>query len=139
MELDLFRIDWDVLIEVLITIIVLSFFIERVLSLVFEHRLYIKAFDEKGFKEPIAFITSFFVVYTWGLDAISIILSREEPHAIGYIITAGVIAGGSKASIKLFHDLLKVKSSAKNKSDGNKNNKDDAANKRQSDDNNGEQ
>jgi hypothetical protein len=30
----------------------------------------------------------------------------------GYLITAAIIAGGSKASLKLFQDLLKVKSTA---------------------------
>lgn len=39
MDPALFRIDWEVLAEVLATIIVLSFFVERALSIVFEHRL----------------------------------------------------------------------------------------------------
>ena len=49
----LFRVDFGVLTEILITIIVFAFFVERALSLVFEHRLYIKHLDKKGWKEPV--------------------------------------------------------------------------------------
>ena len=112
MDPNLFSIDWEILFQVLITIIVLSFFIERVLSLVFEHRIYVNNLDKKGFKEPIAFIVSLVVVWHWQFDALGVILKADQTSPLGYIITAAIIAGGSKASIKLFHDLLNVKSSA---------------------------
>lgn len=112
MDPTLFRIDWDVLAEVLVTVIVLSFFIERALAIVLEHRLYVNHLKEKGLTEVIAFAVSFLVVRYWQFDALSILLRADEASLLGYIITAGIIAGGSKASIKLFHDLLKVKSSA---------------------------
>lgn len=114
MDPALFRIDWEVLAEVLTTIIVLSFFVERALSIVFEHRLFIKSLDEKGLKEPIALIASFAVVKLWNFDALSIVLNSDKTSWLGYLITAAVIAGGSKASIKLFHDVLKTKSAALN-------------------------
>lgn len=44
----LFRIDWEVLAEVLAAIIVLSFFIERALSLLFEHRFFVKSLAQRG-------------------------------------------------------------------------------------------
>ncbi len=56
MDPNLFRIDWEVLVEVLVTVIVLSFFIERALSLLFEHRWFVRRLSNKGLKEPIAFI-----------------------------------------------------------------------------------
>jgi hypothetical protein len=59
MDPSLFRIDWEVLAEAMAAIIVLSFFVERALSLIFEHRLYIEHLDEKGLKEPIAFGLSY--------------------------------------------------------------------------------
>lgn len=114
MDPTLFRIDWEVLAEVLTTIIVLSFFVERALSIVFEHRLFVKSLDEKGLKEPIALIASFAVVKLWNFDALSIVLNSDKTSWLGYLITAAVIAGGSKASIKLFHDVLKTKSAALN-------------------------
>ena len=110
MDPALFRIDWDVLAELLATVIVLSFFLERALSLVFEHRFYVARFHEKGLKTPIALVFSLLVVVSWEFDVLSILFKNEENAFIGYLITAAIIAGGSKASIKLFHDILDVKS-----------------------------
>jgi hypothetical protein len=108
----LFRIDFAVLAEVLITIIVLSFLVERALSLLFEHRLFVARFAARGVKEPIAFLTSLGVVAYWQFDAVGVILHADQASPWGYALTAGIIAGGSKASIKLFHDLMNVKSTA---------------------------
>lgn len=110
MDPALFRIDWDVLAELLATVIVLSFFVERSLSLLFEHRFYITRFHEKGLKTPIALFFSFIVVASWDFDALSILFKSEENAFIGYLITAAIVSGGSKASIKLFHDIMGVKS-----------------------------
>lgn len=112
MDPNLFRIDWEVLVEVLVTVIVLSFFIERALSLLFEHRWFVRRLSNKGLKEPIAFAVSFLAVRFWEFDALSILLQRDETSLWGFALTAAIVAGGSKASIKLFHDLLDVKSTA---------------------------
>lgn len=112
MDPSLFRIDWEVLLEVLITIVVLSFFIERALSLLFEHRLFLAHFDKKGFKEPIAFVVSLAVVKYWGFDSLSVLLHADATSWAGYALTAAIIAGGSKASLKLFHDVFKTMSSS---------------------------
>ena len=112
MDPALFHIDWEVLTEVLITIVVLSFFIERALALFFEHRYFVNRMDGKGIKEPIALLVSLIVVTYWNFDAVSIIMNADETSFWGYLITAAIIAGGSKASIKLFHDVLKIKSNS---------------------------
>jgi hypothetical protein len=112
MDPALFRIDFELLVEILIAIIVLAFFIERALSIVFEHRIFTTRLAEKGLKEPIAFLVSLGVVWYWQFDALGVVLHAEQTSLWGYLITAGIIAGGSKASIKLFHDLLKVRSTA---------------------------
>lgn len=112
MDPNLFRIDWDILFQILITIIVLAFFVERALSLVFEHRIYVAKLDKVGLKEPIAFLVSLAVIWYWQFDALSILLHADEASKWGYIITAAIVAGGSKASIALFHDLMNVKSKA---------------------------
>lgn len=110
MDPNLFHIDWEQLGEVLTAVIVLSFLIERALALVFEHRLYVKYLGNRGFKEFVAFGFAFLICYRWDFDAVSVLLSAEKTTLVGVIITAGVIAGGSKASIKLFHDVWKIKS-----------------------------
>lgn len=112
MDPALFRIDWEVLFEVLGAIIVLSFFVERALALVFEHRWFVNRLSEKGLKEPIAFLVSLGIVKYWNFDALGVIFHADKTSWWGYLVTAAIIAGGSKASIKLFHDLLKVRSTA---------------------------
>ncbi len=59
-----------------------------------------------------ALIVSFLVIYAYKFDAMAIIFNEEKNSLIGYLLTAGVIAGGSKGSIKLFRDFLGWKSAA---------------------------
>jgi len=68
-------------------------------------------------KEIIVFLTALAICRGWEFDALSIILLREKTQFAGFLLTAGVIAGGSKASIKLFHDLMGVQSSASRERD----------------------
>lgn len=121
MTIDLFHIDYGRLSEVLITIVVLAFLLERALSVVFEHRWFILWSDgtpenpknRKGLKEIIA--SGVCVAFCWwqGFDAISILLqSSEKPTFWGVVISGLIIAGGSKASIALFRDALGFMSSA---------------------------
>jgi hypothetical protein len=107
---NLFHLDWERTGEVLAAIVVLSFFVERALALLFENRHFIARFDGKGVKEPIAFLACVLVCWQWDFDAVSMVILAEKTSLIGQLITAGVIAGGSEASIKLVHDVLKVKS-----------------------------
>ena len=112
MDPNLFRLDYDRLFQVLTAVIVLSFFVERTLALVFEHRWYIKTFDKAGLKEPIAFLVSLAACRTWDFDAVSMTILTEQTFWFGHVITAGLVAGGSKASIKLFHDVFRSMSAA---------------------------
>lgn len=110
MDPNLFHLDWDRLAEVLAAIIVLAFLLERVLSLVFEHRLYLRHMRNSGAKEFIAFGLAACVCWYWDFDAISMILLSEQTTFPGAMITAGVIAGGSKGAVKLFRDIMGIKS-----------------------------
>lgn len=107
-----FRIDWEVLTEVLIAIIVLAFFIERALSIIFEHRLFIEKLGQSGLKEPIAFLVSLAIVWYWNFDALGIVFHADVATWWGYLITAAIVTGGCKAWIRLFHNHLQVKSKA---------------------------
>jgi hypothetical protein len=114
MDPNLFHIDLERLFEVLMAIVVLSFFVERALSLLFGHRWWV-ALEErkvKGLKEPIAVGVAIAACYYWHFDAVSILLVRDETGSFGYWITGAVIAGGSKASIRLFWDLMDIKTQA---------------------------
>lgn len=111
----MFGMNGDVVAEVLGTIVLLSLLIERFLSPFFEWRLVLDKIKDRGYKEPIAFFVSLFISYSYEFDALAIIFSQEKNSMIGYLITAGIIAGGSKGSIKLFRDFLGWKSSAQKK------------------------
>ena len=111
MDPNLFFLDIEKLFEVLLMIVVFSFFIERALSVIFESRWFIKMYDadekRKCLKEIVALIVSIAVCIFWKLDAFSIIMvSHSEMQISGYILTGAVVAGGSKASIGLFRGLM---------------------------------
>jgi len=118
MDPTLFHLDYDKLFEVLFTIIVLSFFIERALAVVFETTWFINIYEaegktRKGLKEIIALIVSISVCFFWQFDAMTIIVaSHSKMQVPGYILTGAIIAGGSKASVKLFRDIMKLSSNA---------------------------
>lgn len=107
-----FAVDGERLLDVMTTVVVLSFLVERALAVLFENRWFVDRFDSKGVKEPISVLVAFAICRYWDFDAVSVILMRERTHFFGHLVTAGIIAGGSKASVKLFHDVLNIRSSA---------------------------
>ncbi len=129
MDSNYFFLDIERLFEVLVMVVVFSFFIERALAVIFESRWFIKMYDadekRKGLKELIALIVSIAVCIFWKLDVFSIIMvSHTEMQIPGYILTGAVIAGGSKASIKLFKDVMGFMSHAeKERIESKENNK----------------
>lgn len=112
MDPNLFYVDGERLVEVLLLIVILSFFVERALAIVFESRALVDKLSESGLKEFIAFTVALGVCRFWDFDALSVLMPRETTHFLGHAVTAAVIAGGSKASIRLFHDLMHVMSTA---------------------------
>jgi hypothetical protein len=132
MDPNLFNIDYERLIEVLSGIVLLSLLVERSLALLFESKFFIELVEPydvivkirekrgenltglsdkkksfKGLKELITLIVSFFVVWLVHFDALTIIFASSETVRIsGMIITAAIIAGGSKGSIALFQNWL---------------------------------
>jgi hypothetical protein len=112
MDPNLFHLDWDRLFEVLAAVTVLAFFLERALALLFESRWFLARLDDKGVKELIAFLLAAFVCWYWHFDAVSMVILAERTSLPGSLVTAAVIAGGSKASIHLFQNILGVQSSA---------------------------
>ena len=120
MDPNLFHVDWERVIEVLSVIVILSFLLERALAPFFESRIFIGRFKQKGLKEIIAVIVGAIICIVWQFDAISIIVLKDSMTLLGEIITGAVIAGGSKASIKLFRDVMGFKSTAQRELDEKK-------------------
>lgn len=111
MDLVLLTINPELLFEVLLVVVVLSFFLERALALVFENRWVIQRISGRGVKEPISFAVCLAVCRQWQFDAISALFSKPG-NWWGYVVTAAIIAGGSKASIALFQNVIGARSSA---------------------------
>jgi len=107
-----FTMNFAQVFEALIAVVVLSFLLERALTLVMEWRPFVKRLGTKPIKTPMAFALALMVCMKWDFDAIGAVFTSPESSALGIVITAGVIAGGSKASLKLFHDVMGVKSQA---------------------------
>ena len=112
MDPNLFFVDWERLAEVLVVIVVLSFFVERALAPLFESKFYINLARGKSLKEVIAFVVGAVVCWYWDFDAFSVLLTKEKVTLLGAVLTGAIIAGGSKASIKLFRDVLKFRSTS---------------------------
>lgn len=112
MDPNLYHLDWERLFEVLITIVIMAFLLERALALLFESRVFINHVQGKSFKELIAFVVAALVCWFWDFDALSMIFLKSKVTIYGAVITGAIVAGGSKASIKLFRDIMGFKSTA---------------------------
>lgn len=127
MDPNLFHIDYERLVEVLITLVVFSFFVERALAVIFESRPFINRLARpgtgsvpssmNGIKELIAIVVSIAVCAYWKFDALTILLVSDNaltfPGSLpGYVVTGAIVAGGSKASVAFFHDVLGFMSTA---------------------------
>jgi hypothetical protein len=112
MDPNLFHLDWERASEVLATIVIMSFLVERALAVVFESKWFVKSFEATFPKELLALAAGIALCIGWKFDAVSMIILTDHVTIPGQILSGAVIAGGSKASLKLFHDVLDVRSSA---------------------------
>ena len=117
-----FAVNWETTGEVLAMIVVLSFFTERALALLFENKWFINFEKSRDLhlKEIIALVVASIVCFITKLDALTIVLLQSETTFFGYVFTGAIIGGGSKASVKLFRDMMKVKSAAQEGLDAKK-------------------
>ena len=112
MDPNVFHLDGEAVFEVLVAIVIASFFIERALALVFGHRTFVKHLQGKGAKEIIALVVGIVVAWYWDFDAMSVLFPKETTTVFGTVLTGFIIAGGSKGAVKLFRDVMGFKTSA---------------------------
>ena len=114
----MFALNWSLTFEILFLIIILSFLVERALALLFESDWFLtihkkrKSAGKGSFKPLLAVIVAFVICSLWHVDILAIVMVQSHTSLLGELITATLIAGGSKASIALFRDLLEVHSTA---------------------------
>ena len=106
-----FAMQWELLFEVLFLVIVLSFIVERTLAVVFESHPWVTWQKKKTTpKTSIAVLVSVLICYFYQIDIMAVLMHHEHVSFMGAVITGTVIAGGSKASIKLFRDIWGIQS-----------------------------
>lgn len=95
-------------------VVALSVIVERALSVVFGTRVFVEKWSGKSIKEMIAVAVSIVVCIYWKVDVVAALVHQESGYQkpLGMVLTAGVIAGGSKAALKLFQDILGIKTKA---------------------------
>lgn len=92
-------------------LVVLAMLLERALALLFDYHWFQKLSQRiEGLKSPIALFVSWFTCNFVGFDVLSRLFppsnGTAEPKAIGILITAAVVAGGSAGAITLFQGVL---------------------------------
>jgi hypothetical protein len=137
-----YAMAWDSVIEILTLVVIFAFAVERVLAQIFETPIFIKIEEglrggakkkyitsqsavskeygnarysgngESSLKPIIASVFGILLACLYKIDLFSIVAGWAGVSFFGCAMTGLVIAGGSKASIKLFHDVFNVKSSA---------------------------
>jgi chromate transport protein ChrA len=103
-----FTLDMEKVFQLCVYLVVLSIFLERALALVFEHRWMIQRDNLHGKKELITFIVAFFICWKWDFDAFAVLNNAAVTHW-GMVLSAMILAGGTKGSMKLMQDVLGIK------------------------------
>jgi len=95
--------------RVLIVFLVLSVVFEVALTPLFNWRVFMARFENRGVKTPITVILAFIVFWGYGLDIIRDLLvalgKTAEVSVGGQVLTALLIAGGSSGVFQIFTKL----------------------------------
>jgi hypothetical protein len=95
--------------EILFVFLVLSIVFESALTPIFNWRVFLARFDEKGLKTPITVILALIVFRSYGLDIIKDLLDALGHPADkswgGQILTSFLIAGGSDGIFRIYSKL----------------------------------
>lgn len=99
--------DYDLIFGTVLVLFIVALFVERFLALLFGLRLYRRFLNGLHVKPVVAFIVCYFVVSQYDFDALSLVMNRGS-HFWGPVITAGVIAGGSKGVITIWRKIKEM-------------------------------
>jgi len=99
---------------ILWVIVVLAFMVERALAVPFEHRAWQaleRDFHLRGLKELLAVLLAYQIGARTGFDALALMFHQPSDLQTR-LVTALIIAGGSKGAVKLMQDVLGIKKPA---------------------------
>lgn len=102
-------VKWDLIGSVLVIFLVLSVVFETALTPIFNWRIFLLHFEEKGVKVPLTVGTAFIVFWAYDLDLIARLMTalghEQEANFGGRVLTAFLIAGGSDGIFRIFSKL----------------------------------
>ena len=91
-------------------LVILSLILERALAVIFEWGGWREWLASKKLRAPIALGVAYAICIWADFDVLSILFAKENGYtgdfSLGPLITAAVIAGGSKGAILLFQGVL---------------------------------
>ena len=102
--------EFEPLIAALATLVILSLILERALSVVFEWGGWRDWIRAKHLRAPIALAAAYWMCIWGQFDVLAAISTKVDGYqgyfSFGTLVTAAVIAGGSKGAILLFQGVL---------------------------------
>ena len=104
-------VNGDEVFKIVWVVTVLAFMIERALAILFEHRLWIRMEERlhlKGMKELVAIALAYNLSAWASFDAPALMFHKESGR-YSMLITALVIAGGSKGAVKLMQGYMGIR------------------------------
>jgi hypothetical protein len=102
-----FRLDWALAGEALGALLFLAFAIERALSVVFESPFYDRL-QGYGLKAIIASLIALAICWRLHFDLFAVVFHEERATTLGMIVTALVVAGGSKGVMAFMRQVLRI-------------------------------
>lgn len=94
---------------VFLMIAALSILLERSLAVIFESSVYQRILGKlMSLKEGLAIASAYGICYYYQFDGYATLLTKTDVSRMGYLLTALVIAGGAKGSMKLFQGYLGI-------------------------------
>jgi hypothetical protein len=95
--------------DILVKFLVLSVIFESALTPIFNWRIFLERFEEKGLKTPITVILALLTFWIYDLDIFREVLVSfglpDKSGFVGKVITALLIAGGSNGVLTIFDKL----------------------------------
>lgn len=89
----------------LLTLVVLSFLLERALALIFDHEWFRLIPNNNRYKPIIAFAAAWLVCWYYSFDVLAALLEPEGITWLGILITAGILSGGSAVVVQLVQQI----------------------------------
>jgi hypothetical protein len=95
--------------SVLFLVLAVAVVFESAMSAIFDWRIYLRYLQGRGFKTPILVGTALWVCVAYEIDVLNRILAalgrQEQSHAVGTVLTALLVSGGSSAVFRVYARL----------------------------------